>query len=72
MVVASIEAPLALFQKPVKILLLNAIEFAQMPLGLVPEVLDAIDVILPLTERPAERSRGKPLTYYIVMIFRVF
>jgi hypothetical protein len=30
----------------------NAVEFAHMPLGLVPEILDAIDVRLPIREEP--------------------
>jgi hypothetical protein len=30
----------------------NAVEFAHMPLGLVPEILDAIDVRLPIREQP--------------------
>ena len=44
--VASIEAPFALFQKPVEILLLDAVKLAQMPFGLVPEILNTVDVIL--------------------------
>ena len=43
--VASIEAPFTLLEKPVKILLFDAIKFAHMPLRLIPEILDAIDVI---------------------------
>ena len=30
----------------------NAVGFAHMPLGLVPEILDAIDVRLPIREQP--------------------
>lgn len=44
--IAPVEAPFTLPQKPVKIVLFNAIKFAQVTLGLVPEILDAIDVIL--------------------------
>ena len=44
-VVSSIEAPLALLQKPVKMLRFNTIEPPQMPLGLVPEILNPVDVI---------------------------
>ena len=43
--VAPIEAPFALLEEPVKVLSLDAIESAQMTLGLVPKVLDAIDVV---------------------------
>ena len=46
MMVASIEAPLTLLQKPVEVLLFDAVEFTHLPLGLVPEILDAVDVIL--------------------------
>lgn len=43
--VASIEAPLALLQKPVKVLRLDAIKPPQVTFGLVPEILNPIDVI---------------------------
>lgn len=43
--VSSIEAPLALLPKPVKAGWLNTVEFAQVTLGLIPEVLDSIDVV---------------------------
>jgi hypothetical protein len=45
-VVASIEAPFALLEKPIKVLLFDAVETAHVALGLVPEILDSIDVIL--------------------------
>ena len=44
--VASMEAPFALLEEPVKVLLLDAIKVAQMALGLVPEVLDTVDMRL--------------------------
>ena len=40
-----IEAPFALFEIEVKVLARDAIETAQIALGLVPEVLDPVDVI---------------------------
>ena len=43
--VATIEAPFALLQKPVEVIGFDAIELAQMTLGLVPEVLDTVNVI---------------------------
>ena len=43
---ASIEAPFTLLQKPMEIVGLNAVELAQMALGLVPKILDTVDVIL--------------------------
>lgn len=43
---ASIEAPLTLLQKPVEILRFDTVVLAHVPLGLVPEVLDPVDVIL--------------------------
>ena len=48
--IASVEAPLALLEEPVEIILFDAVEFAQASLGLIPEILDAIDVILPVRE----------------------
>jgi hypothetical protein len=48
--VSSIEAPLALLHKPVEAGWLNAIEFAQVPLGLAPEDLDSVDVVSLLRE----------------------
>ena len=45
-VVLSIEAPFTLLQEPVKVIGFNAIELAQMTLGLVPEVLNAVDMIV--------------------------
>jgi hypothetical protein len=43
-----VETPLALFEKPAEVRLRNAGVTAQMPLRLVPEILDPIDVITPL------------------------
>jgi hypothetical protein len=50
-VIASIEAPFAFLQEPVKILLFDAVKLAHLPLGLVPEILDAVDVILFIGEQ---------------------
>ena len=41
----AIEAPFALLQKPVKIVLFDAVEHAHMTFGLVPEILDPVDVV---------------------------
>ena len=46
LVVASIEAPFTFLQEPIKTLLLDAVKFPHMPLGLVPEILDPVDVVL--------------------------
>ena len=46
----SIEAPRALFQEPAEIVWLNAVEALQVALGLVPEVLDPVDVVLVVCE----------------------
>lgn len=46
--IPSIEALFALFQKPVEIVRFDAVIFRHVPLGLVPEVLDPGDVILPV------------------------
>lgn len=43
--VASIEAPLTLLQKPVEILLFDTIKLSRVALRLIPEILDAVDVI---------------------------
>lgn len=48
LVVAAIESPLALLQKPVKIVWHNAVEATQMPLCLVQKVLHASDMMPPL------------------------
>jgi hypothetical protein len=48
--VASIEAPFALLEKPMKIVRLDAIESSQMSFGLVPKVFDPVDVISPVGE----------------------
>ena len=42
---AAIEAPLTFFQEAVKAVFGDAVEAAQMALGLVPEILDAVDVM---------------------------
>ena len=41
----SIEAPLTLLQEPVKVVRFDAVVASQRTLGLVPEVLDSVDVI---------------------------
>ena len=41
----SIEAPLTFFQEPVEVVGFDAVESAQVAFGLVPEVLDSIDVV---------------------------
>ncbi len=48
--VASVEAPFALLEKPIKALLFDAVEPAHVALGLVPEILDSIDVIFLIGE----------------------
>jgi hypothetical protein len=45
-VVASIEAAFALLGKTIKVFLFDAVEPAHVALGLVPEILDSIDIIL--------------------------
>ena len=47
---AAIEAPLTFFEEPVEVLRFDAVEFAKMPFGLVPEVLDPIDVVVSISE----------------------
>ena len=49
---ASIEAPFALLEKPVEVLLPDPVEAAQVTFGLVPEVLDPVDV----ASAPGEES----------------
>ena len=44
---ASIETPLALFQKPVKVLWFDPAVLVHLTLGLVPKILDAVDGIPP-------------------------
>ena len=44
--IASIEAPFALLQEPVEIVRLDAVILAHMTLGLVPEILNSVDVVL--------------------------
>ena len=41
----AIEAPFAFLQKPVNVVRREAIEPTQLPLGLIPEVLNPIDVL---------------------------
>ena len=48
--VASIEAPFTLLEKPMKIVRFDAIESSQMSFGLVTKVLDSVDVISPVGE----------------------
>lgn len=43
---APVEAPFVLLEKPVEIVRLDAVEAADMALGLVPEILDSGDVRL--------------------------
>ena len=50
LMVASIEAPFALLEKPMEIVRFDAIESSQMSLGLVPKVFDPVDVISPVGE----------------------
>ena len=42
---ASIEPPFTFFQEPIKTAFRDAIEAAEMPFGLVPKVLDAVNVV---------------------------
>jgi len=44
-VVASIKAPFAFLQEPIKILLFDAVKFPYVPFGLVPKILDPVDVV---------------------------
>ncbi len=44
--VASVEAPFTLLQEPVEIVRLDAVVLAHVALGLVPKVLDPVDMIL--------------------------
>ena len=48
--VASVEGPFALLEKPVEAFLFDAIEMSQVTLGLIPEVFNAINVIAPVGE----------------------
>ena len=48
--VASIEAPFALLEKPIKVLRFDAVESPHVTLGLVPEILNSIDVIFLIGE----------------------
>ena len=49
--VASIEAPFTFFQKPVKVVLLNAVKLAHMSLGLVPKILNPVDVVATISKQ---------------------
>ena len=42
---AAVEAPLTFFQEPIKAVFWDAVEASQMALGLVPKVLNAVDVM---------------------------
>lgn len=53
---ASIEAPLTLLQKPVKVVRFDAVELAHMTLRLAPEILDPVDVIAPVA--PVDKHLG--------------
>lgn len=57
-VVTSVEPPFALLQKQVEALFRDAVEASQMPLRLVPEVLDPIDLVALVTgaKRPHENQ----------------
>lgn len=59
LMVASIEAPFALLEEPVKVRWFDAVKATQVPLGLVPKVLDAVDVVPRLGE--AERVVDPPV-----------
>ena len=48
--VASVEAPFALLEKPIKVLLFDSVETPHVTLGLVPEIFNSIDVILLIGE----------------------
>ena len=48
--VASIEAPFTLLEKPMKIILCDTIESSQMSFGLVPKVFDPVGVSFPVGE----------------------
>ena len=50
--IASIEAPCTLLQEPVEVLLLDAIEAAQVTILLVPEILNPVDVVLTVGKEP--------------------
>ena len=51
--VASIEAPFTFLQEPVEIVGFDAIKFAQLALGLIPEILNAVDMIFAFREQLA-------------------
>ena len=48
---AVVEAPFALFDEQVKVLAGDAVVAPQMPLGLVPEILDSVDVVALIREQ---------------------
>tara|TARA_B110000438_G_scaffold167369_1_gene160063 strand:+ start:98 stop:253 length:156 start_codon:yes stop_codon:yes gene_type:complete len=45
LVITSIEAPFTFLQKPIKAFLFYTVKFVHMPLSLVPEIIDTINVI---------------------------
>jgi hypothetical protein len=48
--VFGIEAPFTLLQKPVKVFLFDAVKAAQVTLGLVPKIFNAVDMIMFVSE----------------------
>jgi len=50
LMVASIDVPFALIEKPMKIVRFDAIASSTISFGLVPKVFDAVDVISPVEE----------------------
>ena len=48
---AVIEAPFIFLQKPIKIVLLNAVEHPHMSFGLVPEIIDPADMVAFVSEQ---------------------
>ena len=46
-----VEPPFALFEEEVEVCFGDAVVAAQVPLGLVPEVLNAIDVVVPVFDK---------------------
>ena len=47
----TVETPVTLFQKPIKAILGDAVEAAQMPLGLTPKVFNSVNVMAPFTDK---------------------
>jgi hypothetical protein len=50
LVVASIEAPFVFLEKPIKILLFYPVKLPQITFRLVPKILNAIDMIMAISE----------------------